>query len=470
MLPTGVLTSNETYAFMLAHLYWTPQHEYSLLIESSSHLFPFALLTGTLTKVLGYELANAALLLLSATLFAVGFSKLLSHWKMSSLDALIILCLFVAFGQQFFHFGGEWLFRDFEGKVAAYIFVFFGLAKALDGKWIGLVVSMAIATYFHFLVGGFWTLVALYWLFTSIESKRQIIHAFLAYSIAILPLVVLILSARIGAEKVINGINTTQIYADRVAHHIDPFSSLDSLKKWLPGFFAIAGCLLASIVMLPLAFDCQRTKTLTITVIGLQAFLILAFIASAIGKFVDIFGNFFLFRPTSLTLLLTIVLALVFYRKFSTFRTPLWAVFCILVPIALWPTIELKRGVINQYFEYKPQVDNVVEAVHSITDEGDIVLIQPGRDGTFPESRLTRLIERPLFADYKFITTEPKNIAVWHTRLKYRESVFKNGCDNQYPIGALVIRNDNPAIDDVIASCGSKVFENKDFSVVDVMN
>jgi hypothetical protein len=64
--------------------------------------------------------------------------------------------IFALMGQTLF--GGEWLFNDHEAKVAAYVLVLAGLAMALDGRPFAAAVLCAAATYFHFLVGGFWFL------------------------------------------------------------------------------------------------------------------------------------------------------------------------------------------------------------------------------------------------------------------------------------------------------------------------
>lgn len=468
LFPTGILDSNETFYFMLANLYWDTQHEYSALIETSSHLFPFAILTGAFTKLMGYEMANAALLLLSACFLSIGFARLISYWKLSSLDALIIVATFIAFGQQHIHFGGEWIFRDFEGKVVAYIFVFFGLAKALESRWIAMVLSMAVATYFHFLVGGFWTIIALIWLYTTTEPKKKVLFAFLSYSAMILPLIILILSQRIGTPSVIDGLDTSLIYADRVSHHVHPFSSIQELKKWLPGAVALLGCIMATCIILPVAPDCKNTKTLLYTVLGLQTYLFIAFIASASETFVSIFGSFFVFRPASFTLLLTITLAVLIYRKLTSFRLPLWAAFFVILPIAVWPALEAKRGEIRYYLDSKAEIDLLVSTVDSITENDEVVLLDPVRDGRFPETRITRLMPRPTLADYKIIPTESTNLVEWYQRMEYRNKVFLKGCDQAYPLGALVFRNERRPSITVIESCGPIVFEGENYSVIDI--
>ncbi|MEM0911028.1 MAG: hypothetical protein AAGJ37_08640 [Pseudomonadota bacterium] len=466
VFPTGVIDGNETHYFMLADLFWSTQSEFSILNEKSAHFTPFAMFTAFFIDVLGYEIANAVLRVFCAALLAIGLSQLFIQWKLSALDALIIVASFLLFDQQFF--GNEWIIRGFEGKVVAYAFVFFGMANALAGRWIVFVASMVIATYFHFLVGGFWTLVALIWLVTIERTKAPAIRAFISYSLAIAPLITLILVHRIGTSSIVEGMDTFQIYSDRVAHHIAPFNSMNELKQWMPGVVALFACTLALVTIMPMAKICQQIKLLFFTVLGLQIYLLIVFVASASDAFVKMFGVFYVFRPSSLTLLLLITLVILIYKKSTSYRTPLWSTFSILLPISICIALESKVVEVKHYLQYKGEVNELVDAVSSITDNDEIVLIQPGRDGMMPESRLTRLIPRPLLVNYKFVPTEPSKLFDWHQRIQFREAVFSEGCNVTYPVGALIFRNETKPTDDVIASCGKVVFQSENYSVVEI--
>lgn len=471
LFPTGVIDGNETHYFIMADLFWKPQSEFSLLLEQSSYFLVFAFFTNTLIDFLGYELANAALRTISAFFLAFSFSRLLAHWSLSTLDAIIIVSAFLIFDQQFF--GDEWIFRGVEGKVVAYACVFLGLSKALEGKWKMMVLSLVIATYFHFLVGGFWTLIAFYWLVSSnkpkaLSSNSLLVRAGLFYSVAIAPIIFLVLLQRIDANSVIDGVDTFQIYLDRFSHHIDPFSNIDQLRGWIPGFVSLLGCLLALITIRPVNEETAAEKTLINTLMFLYLYLMFMFVLSASDMFVKSFGAFYVFRPSSLTLLLTITLAVILYRNSQNTRIPIWAVFFIFTPFASWQVIDKKLAESIRYYELKDEVNILVKEIERATRPHEIVLIQPGREGYFPESRLTRLIPRPLLVDNKFVPTTPSNLMEWHKRITFRDNLFSAGCMDAYPVGALIIRNYKPPTNAVLESCGRTVFTGANYSIIDI--
>jgi hypothetical protein len=81
---------------------------------------------------------------------------------LASVDGAIVLAVFGLLRQQIM--GGEWIFNGYEAKVAPYAFVTARLVTVVARRrsWIS-VPLVAIATYFHFLVGIFWFHAALLW-------------------------------------------------------------------------------------------------------------------------------------------------------------------------------------------------------------------------------------------------------------------------------------------------------------------
>jgi len=135
---------------------------------------------------LGYEPTHSLLRVVGAVLYALSFAALLRDLRLGLLDGLAALALFGLLGPDLM--GGEWLFFDAEPKTFTYAFVFLAIAAAVRDRWGWAAVCAAVATYFHFLVGGFWAA----WLcvFHLALHRRARTSAALAglYAVAVTPL------------------------------------------------------------------------------------------------------------------------------------------------------------------------------------------------------------------------------------------------------------------------------------------
>ncbi len=470
MFPTGVLDGNEEFYFQTARMFWEkePLGLFSAIQEKSEYLFLSAVLIGLPTKFLGFEAANAILRLITAAALAIGFARLAAAWRMSALDTVLAIAVFVLMGQEFF--GGEWIFQFVEGKVFAYACVFFGLAHAFNGKWIGCVVAFVAATYFHFLVGGFWMLVALIWMLLPGDQWKQVARAAIAYSLAVLPLVSLILWHRINGASPDSSVDTWHIYAViRMPHHIAPFSNHNLIWSWTPGIVYLFGTLLASIMSLELELS-AKVKRLIKLLIGLQLFLLVGLVVSAFDAGVRAVGQFYVFRPSSMILLLVIVAAVVAYRELGGPRLPVWIASWVLVPAVCWGAVMIKAEEVLVTDVEPEEVEAMIAAATLATDASEIVLIQPGRDGLQPEVKLERLMNRPTLVNWRFVPTVPANIAIWYEKEQFREQLFTNGCvtASQFPVGALIIRNDSLRFKILADTCGTVIWRGATYSVLDI--
>src|SRR5262249_40869069 len=127
------------------------------------------------------------------------------------------------------------------------------LALALRDRTISAVILAVLATYFHFLVGGFWALAIVVLIKLHTGSSLRAVQFLAVYTILVLPLVGLVAYEQffLAAEGGPNpGLSINQIYSIRNPHHVAPF---EHLRVWLPGIGGALGvtALLATCVRWP---------------------------------------------------------------------------------------------------------------------------------------------------------------------------------------------------------------------------
>src|SRR5689334_9307716 len=155
--PTGVLSDNEEDYFQLAAQSVAPAAipPGTAVFDASPHRAVSEFLLGHLIAEFGYERAQMIARAGAALLYAVALLLLFRAFALSALDGVLVVTVFALMGQALF--GGEWLFSGVEAKVLAYALVLLGLALTITGRdLLAVALVFAIATYCHFLVGGFW--------------------------------------------------------------------------------------------------------------------------------------------------------------------------------------------------------------------------------------------------------------------------------------------------------------------------
>ena len=121
--------------------------------HSVARFASFAILGGAIV-LFGYDIALIILRLVAIAAYAIAFTYLAQSLRLSRAETLIALLLFVLVGQCYF--AAEWMFAGVEGKVFAYAAVFASIGLAWRDKDLAAVAFAGLATYLHFLVGGFW--------------------------------------------------------------------------------------------------------------------------------------------------------------------------------------------------------------------------------------------------------------------------------------------------------------------------
>ena len=120
--------------------------------ESAARFVSFGLL-GLLADAFGLDLALVIGRLANIVAYAAALATLARAWRLSLAEIALGLVVFLVASQNYF--AGEWLFSGVEPKTLAYPAAIFAIAWASQGAGGRALSAAALATYFHFLVGGF---------------------------------------------------------------------------------------------------------------------------------------------------------------------------------------------------------------------------------------------------------------------------------------------------------------------------
>ena len=443
--------------------------------HSVARFASFAIL-GVVIDFLGYDVALIILRFIAIVAYAVAFVYLARCLKLSPAETLVALMLFVLVGQNFF--ADEWLFAGVEGKVFAYAAVFASIGLAWRDKDLAAVGVAALATYLHFLVGGFWAGAVIGLIGLKSGNLLRMGRALFVYTVLCLPILAILLYEWFFAPMPdISDLDLTinQIYsAFRNPHHVAPFST-GQLRAWLPGIggMAAATCLMA---ILAWQEDSER-RVLARWLLVMYAYLILAFILSYFDRHTYLLGPLILFRPNSLILLLTIMLGALWLRQALTgngARTLAIITLAVgigfVVPRAasladtlLSPQLPLTRTL-------TPTERELIAWLRGNTPPDATVVIEPTErtDWTLPWLAFERLIDRPTLVSFKFVPTQKADIARWYRLVRWRKAVFEGDCGriSEHPAAYLVTLN--AATLTRVAVCGDIVWTNGTYGVVQI--
>ena len=360
--------------------------------------------------------------------------------------------------------GGEWLFFDAEPKTFAYAFVFLAIAAAAKDRWRWAAVCAAVATYFHFLVGGFWA--AWVCLFHLALHRRWRTSVMLGgfYALATAPLLaVVVLDQFRGAAPVPPGVPSADyIYTIlRNPHHLAPFSVPGKLHRWVPGAVATAA-LAAGAVWVALRRR-GPLRALAAMVAGCCAWLLLALAASWPDRATGVLGKLYLFRPSSLTLLLACLAAAMLAREVlarGTANVARRLVALAAVVLFVWHSVHADAKNAREQ-RLSPGMSDAVAAVQRLTASGDVVVVEPVDDFRFPYVRMERLLDRPTLVSWKFVPTNAAEIYRWWDLWQLRQHLFDAGCAGGtagIPVRYLLVLR--PGTLGRVADCGAVAWSN----------
>jgi len=397
--------------------------------------------------------------------YAVGLAVFFSGVEIGVLEALLVIAIFCEMGEQLF--GGEWLFRGVEAKTLAYSLLFVALGFAYRSRWLAAIAFAAAATYLHFLVGGFWTLMLLFIQFTRQKQLKPVFLSAAVFAVLIAPLLIVVVPhdvASLATAAPSEGPSVDVIYSQiRGADHVAPFNSRWTFWTWLPG-------IVVAVSLLGVLAGLLRKKFLP--PIGVPAmtalcYLLLALVAAFFDRQDNYLGKFYLFRPSSLTLFLSISAIVVAIRNQcpDNARAALTLVAAAFVAVFVWDTVKTQVDIARSA-PVIPHERELIDAIESNSGSGDIVLLEPFNEMHAGYARLHRIIPRPTLVSWKFAPTDPADLVRWYDLIQRRERFFAEGCaaPMQPPVQWLLTFHKDVA--DRMRECGDVIWERDEVRLI----
>ncbi|MBV9252325.1 MAG: hypothetical protein JO227_24145 [Acetobacteraceae bacterium] len=462
--PHGILSENEEDYFALAHRFVSGSAwpEKTAVFDASPHRMLSDLTLGAVVSAIGYAPAQVVTRLLAVAGYALTLSALFRVVGLSTLDAAIAVMGTELIGQDII--GGEWLFSGYEAKVAAYVLVLAGLRLMLARRQSAAAALLfAVATWFHFLVGGFWFLAAMALrLLDSPRELRQVARMTALYALLVAPLLGVIAWARL-ADTSATGLTDMPppdvIYAIiREPHHQSPFLSWAYFRaQWLPGYVMALPMLLVC-VWVAWRHACRRLRVMALWVAGLLTYLVVILGPKLLDRDTGMLGKLYLFRPSALTLLLWLLLALAVLVAMLGSRA--WFLRAALVAVAAPAFLWIRGGQLVREIADNDALmrdkQPFVAAVTRVVAPGDVVLIDPEVEMQWLD--FERRTSRPTFVAWKFAPTNDAELIKWYRRIEFRREVFEQGCAPDMHAEGIAYLLTTPVQAPILeASCGPEV-------------
>ena len=140
--PHGILSDNEENYFALAERFvdGSAWPRTTAVFDASPHRVLSDATLGALIAAIGYAPAQIVARLLAVAGYALVLPPLFAVFALSALDAALVVMALALIGQDLM--GGEWLFGDYEAKVAAYVLVLAALRRVLTEERLGAAVLL----------------------------------------------------------------------------------------------------------------------------------------------------------------------------------------------------------------------------------------------------------------------------------------------------------------------------------------
>ncbi len=463
--PHGILSDNEENYFALAEKFVSPSAwpQNSAVFDASWHLTLSNITLGSLISAIGYTPTQVVTRLLTVAGYAVTLSALFRVFGLPALDAALAVMGTELIGQDIV--GGEWLFGGYEAKVAAYLLVLAAVRLVLiSERMTAAMLVFVVATYVHFLVGGFWFVAAM--ALRALDRPRDLRPVAAAtglYSLLIAPLIGVIAWSRYtdgNAERTGDVPAPDVIYSIiREPHHQSPFLSWAYFSdRWLPGYL-MALAMLVACVWIARRGEGRQLRVVALWLAGLLSYLFLILGPKFLDRNSGMLGKFYLFRPSALILLLWLMLALgaAAAALGNRARVLRGSLLVLIGPAFLYAQGErLARDIVASE-ALEQQKRSMVAEVARVVAPGDVVLIDPDVEMQWLD--FERVTRRPTLVTWKFTPTNDRELIMWYRRVEMRRVTFEQGCGPDVLAANVAYLLTTPAKSPrLAASCGAETW------------
>jgi hypothetical protein len=403
------------------------------VFDASRHRMLSDATLGFLVSSIGYAGAQVVTRLLAVVGYSLALPPLFAVFGLSALDAALAVIGMWVIGQDIV--GGEWLFSGYEAKVTAYVLVLVALRLVLLGQRPRVATLLfALATYCHFLVGGFWiAAAAALRVIDQPRDLRRLATMGALYLLLVAPLGGVIAWSRLadGSAALATDVPSPDVIYSiiREPHHQSPFLSLAYFReRWLPGYEMATAMLLACLWFARVGAT-RRFRIAAAWLAGLLGYLLLVLVPKYLDRDSGLLGKFYLFRPSSLIELLWLMLALAYARQIAGHHARSLRVVLL---VAIGPAFFYLQGrhvadEIRAATAAESWKSVVAYAVMRRTAPGDVVLIDPDAEPQWLD--FERRVGRAVWATWKFAPTNDAELITWYRRVEQRRAVFERGCD-----------------------------------------
>jgi len=421
-----VTTENEDMYFGLALQYinpdWIPNS--FVFTESPGTRLLFQWIIGPFLTIASAEIISVVGQITCYGLYAISLSRIFKLFQIN--NVLIFFLLQLVFIKLQAFTGGEWIFRNFETKSIAYIFIFLSVECILKKNWKNAVIWTVPAFYFHVLVGG-WYFMALmiFFLFKRLPLKICIKYG-CTFLLLVSPFLIYLFKDILnGQASVINGVNLDWVYT----YFRNPHHTVTWHMGW-PWFrkFRVEGLgmLVLTIFIGILAFRKSDKELIRNIWLFCFATYLILFLAYGLSYF-DMNGKvlkFYVFRIGSVSFLITLILILFHFKNWANkkkFRSITYLFLLLLSLVAL--PIKIDK-IIKEQVEFYNNRDylEVIDYLKEVGNPGEIIAYFNGAFRTFMP-RKTRL--EPV-VDKKFVPSGTEKLYEWYLRILETEAVEKD--------------------------------------------
>lgn len=445
--------------------------------RSAARMLSFGVL-GVLIELVG---ADAALILTRVAMawcFALALTALALAWSMTAGEMVFGVVTFILLGQNYF--AHESIFGSVEAKAFAYGAVLAAIACASSGREWSAIFWLALATYFHFLVGGFWAVAVLLLMALRGVPVRQVVRLFLIYSFIASPMLILLVYEQLApfySESVLYDVTLNQIYAVfRAPHHLAPFVSLWGFIGWIRGISEMLAA--AFLVGGVLAAKPGKLRPVAAWLFALHIYLMLSLLVAYVDRNTHHLAFLYLFRPNALIMLLLLLMLVKWLRLcvvgFSRRSMAALAVAATMIYVGpktariAYDVAKASSLPVLVSFDDK-DAHALLEWLRTHTEPEAVVVLEPTplTDG---QSRswvaFERAIGRPTLISFKFVPTFREDLARWYRLIRWREAVFAGECTRvaEHPVDYLVTVQ--PRTRERVAGCGTVLWTRGAYAIV----